>query len=276
MHILHTMADAKSRPNGSMRILQELGLSGNEAILYTLMLEHPRSAVRELGVRTPFPRTLLYHVLNQLIRRGLVTAKKAKGRTVYLAESPDKLYEMLADKEREFARESASIRTLIPRLKRNYRLAGKRPVVRTFDGIEEYQKALDDIILTSPKEICSYEMLGGKRPALEAREEHERLRVARKIPKKVLFFDDDAATAELKKRRYDDFTQFRAARGSIARFGTDVILYDGKLLYTSTADGREPTVVLVEDQALYDMQKKLFDSLWKQGKDRTLAFTEKP
>ena len=64
-------------------------------------------------------------------------------------------------------------------------------------------------------------------------------------------------------------------QGSVAPFSADVTLYDGKLLYTSYYDEREPTAILVEDRALYEMQKNLFDTLWQQGKDRTLAFTEK-
>jgi len=33
--------------------------------------------------------------------------------------------------------------------------------------------------------------------------------------------------------------------------------------------------MLIEDKALHAMQESLFDGLWEQGKDRTLAFTKK-
>lgn len=274
--ISQKMARKKLKKDTATRTLEDLDLSENEAVLYAQMLSHPRNTAQELGTRAPFPRTMLYYVLKQLMQRGLVSAKKEGWRTVYIAEDPERLYDLLASKEREFERETSTVRELIPRLKNRYRLAGKRPTVRTFEGIEEYQKALEDIIVSSPKEIFSFEVLVAKKPALEVRAAHEKRRITRKIQKKVLFFERGEALQLLKSRRYDDFTQFRSIKeGSIVPFSVDLSLYDGKLLYSSYYDEHEPTAVLVEDRALYEMQKSLFDALWKQGKDRTLAYTER-
>ncbi len=269
------MAKEKPKVDAAARALRELGLSENEAVLYGLMLTHPASTVQELAVRAPFPRTMLYYVLNQLIRRDLVSAKKEKWRSVYIAEDPQRLYDLLADKEREFEREKSAIRELIPRLKNRYRLAGERPSIRTFEGVEEFAKALDDAIISLPKEIVAYEILGKKKAALETRQEHDKRRIARKIHKRILFFENMDALSAIKNRRYDDFTQFRSIKeGSLSPFATDLTLYDGKLLYTSYYDEREPTAILIEDRALYEMQKSIFEAAWKQGKDRTLAFTK--
>ena len=270
------MARQKAKTDITTKTLQELDLGENEAVLYAQMLSHPRSTVQELGSRAPFPRTMLYYVLNQLIQRGLVSAKKNGWRTEYVAEDPEKLYDLLTQKEREFEREKDAIRELIPRLKNRYLLAGARPSVRTFEGVEEYQKALENIVVSKPKEIFAYEALVGKKPGLETREAHDRRRIARKIQKNVLFFGSEEALRFVVKRQYDDFTQFRSIKeGSIVPFNVDLTLYDGKILYTSY-DEYEPTAVLIEDRALYVMQKNLFSALWKQGKDHTLAFTEKP
>src|SRR3989344_615612 len=134
------MAKQKPKQDSTTRTLQELDLSENEAVLYGQMLSRPRSTVQELGTRAPFPRTMLYYVLKQLMQRGLVTAKKEGWRTGYIAENPERLYDLLAQKEREFERETGAVRELIPRLKNRYQLAGKRPNVRTFEWLEEYQK----------------------------------------------------------------------------------------------------------------------------------------
>ncbi len=270
------MAKEKAKKTITVRTLQDIGLSENEAILYALMLDNPRSTVQELGTHTPFPRTMLYYVLKQLMMRELVSTKKDAWRTVYIAEDPQRLYDLLAQREQEFERETSTVRALIPRLKKQYRLAGERPNVRMFEGVEEYQQVLEDILASSPKEIQSYEVLTGKKPALAIRESFEKRRIARKIKKKVLFFDQNDASQFLKDRGYDDYTQFRSIKdGSIDLFSVDLMLCDGTLLYTSYYDQHEPTAVLIEDRALYDMQKNVFDSLWKAGKDRTLSYTKK-
>jgi sugar-specific transcriptional regulator TrmB len=260
----------------TIRALEILGLSENEAILYTLMLNHPQCTVQELETRAPFPRTMLYYVLKQLMGRELVSALKEKWRTVYIAETPDRLHEVLSKKEEAFAQNRATIRDLIPKLKRQYQLAGKRPSVRMLEGIDAYKKILEDSIVTKPKEILCYEVLLEQKAALEVRRAHEARRISHKILKKILFFEDMHATKFIKQRPYDDFTQFRSIKGgSVESFATDVALYEGKLLYTSYYDTHEPTAILVEDEALFAMQKNLFNTLWKQAKDRTLAYIEK-
>src|SRR5262245_10312777 len=123
------MPKEKPRKNTTVRTLQQLDLGENEAMLYALMLERPESTVQELVTHSPFPRTMLYYVLNQLTQRGLVSAKKSAWRTVYVAEDPERLYDLLTQKEKEFERETEAVRELIPHLKSNYRLVGKRPTV---------------------------------------------------------------------------------------------------------------------------------------------------
>lgn len=261
----------RSRKSTITRVLQDLELPKHEAVLYTQMLSYPANTVQELTTRTPFPRTMLYYVLRGLIEKGLVTAKKQKRRTVYIAESPERLYDLLAEKEREFDRERDAIAKLIPTLKHRYLLSGKRPTVRIFDGIDEYRKALEDSIVSVPEEIYSFEVLQPGKPALQIRADHEKRRVHKKIRKNILFFEDKDALRELSTRPYNDFTEYRGIHPSMfVPFEADVALYAGKILYTSYYDEHEPAAILIEDQALYRMQKSFFDSLWRMGKDRTL------
>ena len=100
------------------------------------------------------------------------------------------------------------------------------------------------------------------------RELHEHRRIVKKIQKHVLFFENKEAAQNLTKRRYDDFTQFRNTGAlSVNNFDVDLMLYDGKMLYTSY-DEREPTAILIEDKALYTMQQNLFLSLWIKAEDK--------
>lgn len=265
----------KKQKSNTEEILEKLGLSENEALLYSVMLRHPKSTVQELTTRSPFPRTMLYHVLNQLSQKGLVSTSKDKWRTLYIAENPERLYEVLAQKEKEFEKQSRAVREIIPELKNKYRLAGERPGVRIFEGVGEYKKALEDIIISRPKIILAYETLGKKRPGLEVRELHEYRRVVKKIQKNIIFFESKESAQYLSKRKYDDFTQFRnTEEEGVTHFDVDLMLYDGKLLYTSY-DEREPTAILIEDKALYTMQQNLFLSIWPKTKDKTLVFPKK-
>lgn len=261
----------KNEKNNIVSVLEKLGLGENEALLYSVMLRHPKSTVQELTTRSTFPRTMLYYVLNQLTQKGLVSTSKDKWRTLYITENPERLYEVLAQKEKEFAKQSHAVREIIPELKNKYRLAGERPGVRIFEGIDEYKKALEDIIISKPKVVFAYETLGKKKPGLEVRELHEYRRVVKKIQKNTIFFESKESVQYLSKRKYDDFTQFRnTEEETVKHFDVDLVLYDGKILYTSY-DEREPTAILIENKALYTMQQNLFQSIWGTAKDKTLT-----
>ncbi len=262
------MAKPKPQKESLIAVLEALGLSENEAVLYVAMLELPRSTVKELGARAPFPRTMLYYVLNQLIRRGLVSVRDEKSKkSVYVAEDPERLYEILASRESEFKKTAERAREAIPKLKSAYRLSGKRPSVRVFEGLADYAKALDDVLHSGCDEVLTYQLLGEKHAGLDIRNLFEGKRKAKKITKKVLFHETKDALGELRVRGYDDFTQFRALKKCPA---VDLTLYSGKLLYVSYYDQHEPTAILVEDQALYMMQKDMFEMLWAHAKDYTL------
>lgn len=264
----------KNEKSNIVSVLEKLGLGENEALLYSTMLKYPKSTVQELATRSPFPRTMLYYVLGQLSQKGLVSTSKDKWRTLYIAENPERLYEVLAQKEKEFEKQSRAVREIIPELKNKYRLAGKRPGVRIFEGVEEYKKALEDMVISRPKIIFAYETLGKKKPGLEVRELHEHRRVVKKIQKNIIFFENKDSMQYLTKRKYDDFTQFRSIdEETVKHFNVDLMLYDGKILYVSY-DEREPTAILIEDKTLYTMQQNLFLSIWPKAKDKTLTFTK--
>ncbi|MCR4328107.1 MAG: hypothetical protein NUV53_01165 [Patescibacteria group bacterium] len=261
--------------NNIVGVLEKLGLSENEALLYSVMLKYPKSTVQELATRSPFPRTMLYYVLNQLSQKGLVSTSKDKWRTLYIAENPERLYELLAEREKEFEKQAHAVREIIPELKTRYRLGGVRPGVRIFEGIEEYRKALEDIIISRPKIILAYETLGKKKPGLEVRELHEQRRIMKKIQKNIIFSENKESAHYFSKRKYDDFTKFKSVEEKIVKhFDVDLMLYDGKILYASY-DEREPTAILIEDIALYAMQQNLFLSIWPKAKDKSLLFIKK-
>lgn len=260
----------KLKRTKTIEVLSKLGLSENEAALYSLMLRRPKSTVQEMAAQAPFSRTMLYHVLNQLTQRGLASATKEEWRTVYIAENPQRLYQLLNEKEEVFAEDSQEIRKIIPELKNKYRLAGQRPDVHIFEGLQEYKRALDDIIVSQPDLICAYTHPSNiLKPGIEFRESSERKRIAKKIQKKLLLFKSEAAEKAIKKMDYNDHTQLRLITNKPESFTVDFQLYSGKILYTTYVD-REPMAILIEDQLLYTMQKNLFDALWQQSESATL------
>ena len=268
------MKTQKINQNITIRTLQDIWLSEGESILYMLMLEYPKSTVQELTIRSSFPRTMLYYLLKKLAEKWLSNAKKEKWKTIYSVGDPENLYGLLKNKETEFEKQQQSIKQLIPKLKATFQLKNKRPSVKVYEWLEAYEKILEDSLLKSVPIIYIYEHFFSQKPGLETRENHDWKRVFKKIQKHVLFFETPESLKELVKIPYNDYTLFHGIKeNSVSFFKTDVMLYNGKVLYTSY-DEHEPTAILIEDRDLYEMQKNIFESLRKSSKDLTLYFTK--
>src|SRR5688572_5487425 len=80
-------------------LLQELGLSLNEAKIYETLLSLGESGVGEIAVRGDIHRRNVYDALQRLITKGLVFPIFQKGENRYAAVRPEKLVELLREKE---------------------------------------------------------------------------------------------------------------------------------------------------------------------------------
>lgn len=248
------------------RVLEMLGLGENEAKLYLLMLKHPKSTVQELQQKSPFPRTMLYYILNDLMQKNLVTQVKQKWRSVYVAEDPERLYDLLEERQQEFKTKKFEVLSAIPELSRTFRLSSNRPGSRIFEGLDEYRIALDDVFTTKADVIYTYVSSGGnKKPGIEVREDFHKRRRDKNTVVKFLVPDKETYENLNKFHKNDKLCEIRIISKETPVQDVDMKLYDGKLLYTRYNE-KEPICFMIEDRPFYKMQKMLFNILWEEAK----------
>ncbi|PIZ94264.1 MAG: hypothetical protein COX81_04085 [Candidatus Magasanikbacteria bacterium CG_4_10_14_0_2_um_filter_37_12] len=252
----------KQQDNSLTMLLEHLGLSKNEALLYDIMIKYPQVTVQKLQQLSPFPRTQLYSILRQLVTRSLVSFVQQPRRTLYVAEDPQILYNLLEEKKREFDKHTHSLKEVVPNLRNQFRLAHERPGVRMFEGISEYRHALEDIIETKPDYIYSFLHISEKKkPGVEIRRTTDAERISWGIQEQTLLFDTPQANAWLSARTPDEATTFRFFPKKLSMFSVDLRIYGGKITYT-TFENREPIIMMIQDQNMHDMQKNIFEYLW--------------
>ncbi len=71
-------------------ILQEMGLSGNEARIYLSLLEEGKALVSTISKSTGIHRRNVYDSLNRLIEKGLVFQLHSKRESIYQAVRPSR------------------------------------------------------------------------------------------------------------------------------------------------------------------------------------------
>ena len=244
--------------------LEKLGLGENEASLYTLMLKYPKITVQELQRHSRFPRTMLYYILNNLIRLGLVSAVENQRRTAFVTHSPERLYDLLDEKQKEFEAHKESIKEVIPELKNQYRLSQQRPGVRILEGIEGYRGLMNDMLEGQPNCIFSYLSDSDKgNPGLEIREGFELQRASQKIKQHVLIHQP-TPLKHLAKNSHNSYTEIRVCPESMNQFEAEVYMYSWKVAYVRY-EQHQPIVMIIEDPKFYEMQKNIFTYIWDKA-----------
>ena len=90
-------------------ILQELGLNEIEVKVYLELIKSESLLASEISSKLNLHRTTSYYILQNLIKKGLVSYIIKSGKKYFIATNPQKLLEI--EKEREI-----KIKSLIPEL----------------------------------------------------------------------------------------------------------------------------------------------------------------
>jgi HTH-type transcriptional regulator, sugar sensing transcriptional regulator len=124
------------------KTLEKIGLTEKEALVYLALLELGAETVQSVANKSGVNRATVYVVLDSLRKRGLASTVEQKGKTNFIAASPEELLRLVRLQEAEVRARSDEVRAMMPELKSIYNLAKNKPVVRFYegyDGIEAMQ-----------------------------------------------------------------------------------------------------------------------------------------
>ena len=135
-------------------LLKTLGFTDSEAKIYLLALEKGPSSVQDLAKIAKVSRVTTYAVIETLSARGLMSNVQKGKKTLYAAESPERLVSFVHTRVRQMESTLHEVESLIGDLKLLQR--GEKPVVKMFEGKEGLAAVHDDILTSHPDTI--YEM----------------------------------------------------------------------------------------------------------------------
>jgi len=128
-------------------ILNEIGLSPNESEIYLILLKMGEASVYEMANYSRISRPNIYDILKTLSEKGLVTSIIRDGKKLYISVAPEKLIEMLKEKE-------ANLLSIIPKLNELYINKFKKPLIEIFEGAEGLKKIMNEML--KEKEILIF------------------------------------------------------------------------------------------------------------------------
>lgn len=239
-------------------ILKNFGLNDKEIAVYLALVELGPSPVRVVAIKSKVNRGTTYDILKSLQNVGLVTFYDTKTHQYFSAEPPEKLLSALDDRQREINEVKNQIRESLPQLKSLFEKQGGKPVIKLHEGHKGLRFILEDVLTTvslgAEKMYYVYSSADVRNELYKGYSDFNKDRIKAKIQNRVISFGKGGELVGLDERKW-----INAEHGS----PTYIIIYPGKVAMISLSRSGEPVGVIIEDQALYQTQKMIFEFNWK-------------
>lgn len=122
--------------------LMKLGLSEKEAKVYLAALELAQDSVQNIAKKAGVNRPTAYVILDKLMKLGLVSTVEQGKKTLFIAENPKELDNLLEHQRREVEDKQKDLQGIMNQLVALNNAAEGKPVVRYFEG-EDGLTAMD-------------------------------------------------------------------------------------------------------------------------------------
>lgn len=129
------------------KLLQQLGLSGKESLLYQTGLRIGPSRASALSSTSGIGRVQTYHALDALQQKGLVSMSGPDRKTIFAMEPPHRLLDILKRQQQELANLEESVAQAVTELESQQPSdAGQQIKVRFYEGVDGLKHVAQDII----------------------------------------------------------------------------------------------------------------------------------
>ncbi len=243
-------------------ILAQIGLNQSEASVYEILLENGPKTAQDLVEPSGLGRGNVYNVLTTLKEKGLVFEIEGK-KTVFEAAPPSAL-STLFDRERTRVKQlEQAFSGMLGLLDSAYALSTGKPIMRVFEGLEGFERALHDS-LEKKQEILTYLDPGAiKGVFAEINKRYVTKRRTLGIPKRILLPNTPASHAYAASMS-GTHTEIRIARGFTDGFKIAMEIYGGNISFLTLEEHRAISVVM-EDPNIANMQRALFSFVWENA-----------
>lgn len=246
-------------------IFKKLGLSDKEIRVYLGLLEYGSISVRSLAEITGLNRGTTYDVLKKLKDLGLVTYYHQNTKQKFVAEDPEKLTFLLAERENELKVAKRRIKEAIPELKSLQDKGESRPTTKFYEGNNGIKNILEDVLETmgeapaKNREYYIYSATKASEDINKAYPSFTKARIRKKIHVKAISMARGGSLSGLDARKW---------LGTNKESATFIIVYAGKCAFISRDSRGLPVGVIIENQMIYETQKIIFLQVWKLLEDK--------
>ena len=224
------------------------------------LLRRGPSSVRQLSESAHINRGTTHAILKSLQDNYLVSFYEKAKKSYFVAEDPEAIKQVLQNKRSSLQHLEDQFNQVLPELRSVADHAdASKPISRYYHGAKGIKTILEEVLsevqLLEKKEYLVYSSFSIAEHLYTAIPNFTKQRVKAGISVKVIGIGDTAFTEkELAQRR--TLTKEESAP-------TYTIIYDHKTAFISLDDQGHPRGVIIQDKALADTQRLLFEKLWQ-------------
>ncbi|MFA6099408.1 MAG: helix-turn-helix domain-containing protein [Patescibacteria group bacterium] len=241
--------------------LAEYGLTEKESLVYLAMLELGPASVQDIAKKSGVNRATTYVMIEALKRRGLMSTFDKGRKTMFVAESPERL-KHLSDVEMKAAEEKADrLKQSLPLFMALFNSATlTKPVVRFFEG-DEGVATCRALLAQTQDEILNFGALDEGTLALSKIDEMERISLTSRVHGRIVTaMKPGVPMTKLDLRMW----QVRTIPIEQFTFTGDMVFCEGKIFIFFMKE--KPEVFLLESKEMFNLLKTMFELSWLQAK----------
>ncbi len=248
-------------------LLEKLGLAGSEAKVYLALLKIGEFATKgPILKETKIAPSKVYHVLDKLIAKGLVSTIVKNNVKHFAAAPPDRLKDYLDTKKRELMAEEKTAAELMPRLQGLYKTFKEKTTAEIFMGWQGMESAYYSI-LNGMKKGDEWYGLGASEGVNKEMTRQFFNKYGFKVHKKgiiarVIFNENSRKYAE----KFEKETGIKLNKKFLFKT-TPVEVAVANDVTAIVMLKAEPLVILIRDKETAQSFITYFEELWKIAKD---------
>ncbi len=234
--------------------LIQFGLSPKQSRIYLTALQLGPASVQEIAESAHTERTNAYDAIETLVGRGLMSISTRGRRRLFIAESPERLRGILAQKQ-------DLLETVLPQLQAFEKSTEHKPRILYYPGLEGYKQAYEDTLTAKEKKLFGiysvqdvWEVVG--------REYADRMverRVRRGISLQVIRSKERDVGYVYPTSEKDLRSMRHAPSGMV--FPITTYVYDDKVVVLSSK--KETFGLLIESEDIARAHHNYFEVLWQ-------------
>lgn len=240
-----------------IKLLEQAGFTEKEARVYLTLLELGQADVSDIAKKSELKRSIIYVLLEGLIKHGYASEVLNKKINTYQAIDPSVILSQLKSIAKNFSEMLPIFRTLHNKGENRPKITyheTKEGIWNTYQEINQSKEALF---------ISSYERIAKHFPGVI--EEWIMLYQKGLIPLKGKHLIANNAFDLEVMRKFKMIGQETKFLPEINDFNMDLTIYGNKLAITSLEE--KPFVVIIESEGLVKSMRPIFEIAWNKGEN---------